>query len=217
MKYLIYRTYHIETGQFAIGYTHASLFNRFCHIGSNSKLQRIVALTGKQVWKTDLITRYDNKDEALKEETKLIQKEWFNPLCVNDGAGRVRKGKGHRHYGVKGKDHPRFNVAHTDEAKELIRLAQEGKTACESTREKMRLQKLGKKNPNFGKTGKKHHGYGVARPEHSEFISNTRQGENNPIFGKKCYYHIETGKRKYFIEGQQTDDYQKQRKPAINI
>jgi len=83
-----------------------------------------------------------------------------------------KKGKNHPMFGKKGKNHPMF-----------------GKHLTEETIKKISKSLLGVNNPMFGK----HHSK-ESREKISKALKGKRCGEDNPAFGKRCYWTGVTGK-----------------------
>jgi len=137
-KYKIYKIINKINNHFYIGYTKLELQKRFnLHVNSKTKKMPVVSAIkkyGKENFNIELLYDFDNKEDAIKCEIKLIEELKPNYNIHFGGTGGPMYGPMNGMYGKKhteewiknkrksmlGKNNPMFNKTHTDDVKNKL-------------------------------------------------------------------------------------------------
>ena len=136
MKYIVYKTTNIATGQYYIG-KHCQLTDEFDgYLGSGIRLKRSVGKYGKENFIRETIGEYTSEAEAYIAEVAILGNLWQDdPLCYNMSSGGHGLGKG-------------FKMS--TETRHKMKSRRPGYSHSEETRKKIGQAQAGEKNHMFG-------------------------------------------------------------------
>lgn len=98
--WITYKTTHREKGQFYIGKTRLSIWERG-YLGSGKRLVNAVDKYGKDCWDRTILSYHEDEEEAYLCERDAVREHLSNPLCYNiaEGGKGVGSGELHPNYG----------------------------------------------------------------------------------------------------------------------
>ena len=137
MKYIVYKTTNILTGQYYIG-KHCQKSNEFDgYFGSGIRIIRAIKKYGKENFIRETLGKYDGDKLAYLAEIYIMGDCWAtDPLCYNMSAGGHGLGKGFK------------MLKETCKKMGLSRL---GSKRNDETKKRMSLAQAGENNPMYGK------------------------------------------------------------------
>lgn len=138
MKFIVYKTTNLLTGQYYIGKHSQNSDNFDGYFGSGIRLRRSIAKYGKENFVRETLGEYHNEEQAYIAEIFILGTSWkTDPLCYNMSAGGLGLGKG-------------FKM--TEETKHKMKYRRPGYKHSEETRKKISQAQVGNKNHMFGTT-----------------------------------------------------------------
>lgn len=162
MKYIIYKTINLITGQYYIG-KHAQLTDTFDgYFGSSPSLNEDINKHGIKYFVRETLHEFSNEEECYAQEILSVGAKWkTDDLCYNKQPGGKGFSSGCNHYsaGVG------FSIQHK---KNLSKVRKQRPPATEETRRKMSISRLGYRRDDKTK----------------QRMSIAQSGEKNPMFGK---------------------------------
>jgi group I intron endonuclease len=163
VKYIVYKTTNLITGQYYIG-KHKQLVDTFDgYFGSSPSLNEDISKHGVEHFVRETLYEFSNEDECYAQEILSVSDKWkTDNLCYNKQPGGKGFSSGCNHYsaGVG------FSMQHK---KNLSKSRKTRPLATEETREKMSMSRTGSKR----------------NAETKKRMSAAQTGEKNPMFGKK--------------------------------
>lgn len=163
MKYIIYKTQNIITGEYYFGKHRQNNPQEFDgYYGSSPTLLLEIETYGTENFVRETLGVYDCEDECYAAEERIIGDLWFSdPLCYNKQPGGKGFGSGDRHYS--------FGVGFTDSHKENLSKARKKRPpATLETRRKMSVSRTGTKRS----------------AETKAKMSVSQSGKNNGFYGR---------------------------------
>ena len=163
MKYIVYKTTNLITGQYYIG-KHKQLVDTFDgYFGSSPSLNEDIKNHGIEYFVRETLYEFSNEEECYAQEILSVGNKWkTDNLCYNKQPGGKGFSSGWNHYsaGVG------FSTQHK---KNLSKSRKKRPSATKETRKKMSISRSGSKR----------------NAETKKKMSVAQTGERNPMFGKK--------------------------------
>lgn len=185
MKYIVYKTTNLITGQYYIG-KHKQLVETFDgYFGSSPLLNKDINDHGVEYFVRETLYEFSNEEECYAQEILSIGNKWkTDKLCYNKQSGGKGFSSGCNHYsaGVGFSSQHKKNLSKsrkkrlpaTEETRNKMSISRLGSKRDANTRKKMSIAQTGEKNPMFGKT-------------HSDEIKNIiSQSLKGKYVGDKC-------------------------------
>ena len=162
MKYIVYKTTNLITGQYYIG-KHKQLGDSFDgYFGSSPLLNEDIKKHGVEHFIRETLDEFNDEEECYACEILLVGDRWrTDDLCYNKQPGGKGFSSGNNHYSAS----VGFSKKHK---KNLSRSRKKRPAATEETRKKMSISRTGTKRNN----------------ETKKRMSIAQSGERNPMFGK---------------------------------
>jgi group I intron endonuclease len=167
MKFIVYKTTNLLTGQYYIG-KHTQESDEFDgYFGSGIRLRRSIAKYGREHFVRETLGEYHSDEQAYIAEIVILGNSWeTDSLCYNMSAGGYGLGKG-------------FKM--TEETKHKMKSRRPGYTHSEETRKKIGQAQVGNKNHMFGATRSEEDKNKISKELSGKYV-----GEKNSRF--KGYY-----------------------------
>lgn len=167
MKFIVYKTTNLLTGQYYIG-KHTQETDEFDgYFGSGIRLRRSIAKYSREHFVRETLGEYQSDEQAYTAEIAMLGNSWeTDPLCYNMSAGGHGLGKG-------------FKM--TEETKHKMKSRRPGYKHSVETRKKISLAQVGNKNHMFGTTRSKEDKNKISKRLNGKYV-----GEKNSQF--KGYY-----------------------------
>jgi len=86
MKYIVYKTTVIKTGEYYFGY-HCTEFLNDEYLGSGVLIQELILMYGREGLRRKVLFIFDFAKMARAKETELIRQNRSDPKCLNIGKG----------------------------------------------------------------------------------------------------------------------------------
>lgn len=162
MKYIVYKTINLLTGQYYYG-KHKQLSESFDeYFGSSPALVKDILHFGKEYFVRETLFEFDSEEECYLKEREIIADKWkFDPLCYNKQPGGKGFSSGDNHYSSLGG----FSSQHIEnlkksrkkrppaslETRAKMSKSRTGSRRNDATKKKMSIAQSGKNNPMYGK------------------------------------------------------------------
>ena len=162
MKYIVYKTTNLITGQYYIG-KHKQLVDIFDgYFGSSPKLNEDIIIHGLEHFVRETLYEFSNEEECYAQEILSVGDKWkTDVLCYNKQPGGKGFSSGCNHYSAA----VGFS---TQQKKNLSKSRKNRPPATEATRKKMSESRSGSKRG----------------AETKRKMSAAQTGVRNPMFGK---------------------------------
>lgn len=162
MKYIVYKTTNLITGQYYIG-KHKQLVDVFDgYFGSSPSLNEDIGKHGVEHFVRETLHEFSNEAECYAQEILSVSDKWkTDDLCYNKQPGGKGFSSGCKHYsavvGFSEKHKKNLSKsrkkrsAATEETRKKMSISRTGSKRNEETKKRMSVAQSGEKNPMFGK------------------------------------------------------------------
>ena len=184
MKYYIYRTYFLPTGEEYTGKTNSVRWEKEGYHGSGTDLRPLLKLHGKEKFKREILFEFDDEDEAYAKERELVPLEYCKlPYVLNrmPGGKGASSGKNHHMFGVPPSPEHRKNHLKAVQSEEYRRNHSKiQKKTCNTPEYKENHSKLFTelwKDPEYRKKVIESHNTPEAKENHSKAMQKVWEDE----------------------------------------
>lgn len=163
MKYIVYKTTNLITGQYYIG-KHKKLVDTFDgYFGSSPLLNEDISKYGAEHFIQETLHDFSNEKDCYAQEILSVGDKWkTDDLCYNKQPGGKGFSSGCNHYsaGVGFSEQHKKNLSKarkkrmsaTEETRKKMSISRTGSKRNSETKKRMSLAQSGERNPMFGKT-----------------------------------------------------------------
>ena len=198
MKTYLYKIENQETKEFYLGVRSCKCeITDDPYMGSSSKWNKEYVRVNRENLIKTIVQEFEDRTEANKGESDLIELHILDPLCVNryipkyykDFMRRTASEETRKLQSINNsrESNPFFGKTHTPEVRKKLSKARKERITLDTTREKLSIIGTGEGNNFYGK-----HHTEENKIAHSRRMKGTYMGEDNAFFGKT---HSEESKK----------------------